>query len=178
MEGQQHALWPASHGQDQKYMFPNWYNFRTSKGVIAQEMKLWLGGWLGHWHLHIWNSNVLCHCFPMWIIYLFFLTNCITTIQGCVLNSWGDSLSCVLYSLLILCWSCRVPALSPLWAELSPPLLLGMYNSATFLQYLPQYKISPDFISRTYKWSRFYLWKRWRFELGKDKPGLHLNSQN
>lgn len=39
-------------------------------------MKLRLGRWLRHWCLHI--CHVLCHFPPLWIIYLFLLTSCIS----------------------------------------------------------------------------------------------------
>lgn len=45
----------------------------------------------------------------------------------------------------------HIPALSLLSAEPLPPLLLGTCNSVTSSRYLPQYKVSPDFIYRTYK---------------------------
>jgi len=80
-------------------------------------------------------------------------TLCITTIWGW---HWtAEVIVCPVY--FTASWFCagavrdHVPALSSLSAELLSPLLLGACNSATFFQYIPQYKISPDFIYRTDK---------------------------
>lgn len=89
-----------------------------NKGLIAQEIKLELGGWISHYHLHIWKAN-LCNFFPRRVcVFIFVYKLYLTTIWGCALNS----LSCVFYSLLMLCWSHHERALSSLSDESLPSL--------------------------------------------------------